>query len=235
MPVTYRFLPAIFLITAVAPAAADPITLLNANRFIQATADSVCCGKTNINQTNLDSMALTAVPPLELSPSAAGSATQTSRIIEAERLFYGQGSVAGQVNAPGGVATGQSYYRVTLDLTQPQNYLFTGLFNTTRLNDGVTTAWVMSITDHTAPDTPLFSLRGSDSIYVYQPGTLLPGRYDFLVSLSAISTLPNGVATGSDNFRLEFSDAPMVTPEPASLLLFGSGAALLFVRRRRFP
>jgi hypothetical protein len=203
MPVRDRFFPVIFLITAVAPAAADPVTLVSARRFVQATASGVCCGMTNIHQTDVDILALTAVPPLEPVPSAVGSATQTSRIIEAERFFYGQGSVSGQVTAPGGEATGQSYYRLTLDLSQPQNYVFIGVFDTTRLNDGDTTSWIASITDDRAPDAPIFALRGSDSINRYQPGTLQPGRYDFLVSMAAISTLPGGVATGFGDFRLE--------------------------------
>lgn len=233
MPVRYRFLPAVFLITAVSTAAADPVTVVNASRFVQTTASSVCCGMTNINQTDLDSLALTAVPPLEPNPGAVGSATETSGIIEAERFFYGQGTVGSQVTAPGGEATAQSYYRVTLDLSQPQDYVFIGVFGTSRSNEGDATSWIALLTDHDAPDLPLFDLRGSDALNRYHPGTLQPGRYDFLVSIAAISTLPGGLATGFSDFRLEFSDVPPTpTPEPASLVLFGSGAAVLFARRR---
>jgi PEP-CTERM motif len=233
MPVRYRFFPVLFLIAAVAPAAADPVTLVSASRFVQATASGVCCGMTNIHQTDLDVMALTALPPPDSTASAVGSATQASRIIESERFFYGQGTVSGQVTEPGGEATGQSYYRLTLDLSQAQNYVFIGVFDTARANDGDTTSWMASITDDSVPDAPIFSLRGSDSINRYQPGTLQPGRYDFLLSIAAISTRPGGLATGFGDWRLEFSDVPPApTPEPASLLLLGSGAAVLVARRR---
>ena len=234
MSVRCRFLPAIFLITAVAPAAADPVTLVSARRFVQATAGSVCCGTTNIHQLDLDHMALTAVPPLEPNPSAVGSATQTSRVIESERFFYGQGTVSGQVMAPGGEGTAQSYYSLTLDLSQPQDYTFIGVFNASRLNDGDSTSWMASMYDQNAPGAPIFDFRVTDSFNRYQPGTLQPGRYDFVVSVAAISLLPGGFASGLSDFRLEFNDVqPLPTPEPASLLLFGSGAAALFVRRRR--
>jgi len=233
MPVRYRLFPIVFLITAVVPAAADPVTLVSASRFVQTTAGSACCGTTNINQTDLDNLALTAVPPFEPVPSAVASATQTSRIREAERFFHGQETVSAQVTAPGGEATAQSYYSVTLDLSQPQNYVFIGDFETTRLNEGDTTSWIASITDDSAPDTPIFALRGSDPFNRFQPGTLQPGRYSFLVSIAAISTLPGGGATGFGDFRLEFSDVPPApTPEPASMLLLASGSALLFARRR---
>ena len=234
MPVRCRFLPAIFLITAVAPAAADPVTLVSARRFVQATADSACCGTTNIHQLDLDSMALTAVPPLEPNPSAVGSGTQTSRVIEAERFFYGQGSVSGQVTAPGGQGTAQSYYSLILDLSQPQTYTFIGTFNASLLNDGDSASWNASLYDQNAPGAPIFDFRPVDSFHRFQPGILQPGRYDFVVSVAAISTMPGGFATGLSDFSLEFSDVqPTPTPEPASLLLFGSGAAALFVRRRR--
>ena len=233
MPIRSRFFPAVFLITAVVPATADPVTLVSATRFVQATATGACCGMMNIAQTDLDSMALTAVPPLEPNPSAVGSATQTSRIIEAERFFYGQGSVSGQVTAPGGEASGQSFYRLILDLSQPQNYVLSGVFNSTRLNEGDTTSWIAFLIDGNAPDTPLFALRESDSIDLYQPGTLQPGRYSFLISVAAISTLPGGNASATEDFRLEFSDVPpSPTREPASLLLLGSGLGLLFALRR---
>jgi hypothetical protein len=42
MPIRSRFFPAIFLITAVVPAAADPVTLVSATRFVQATATGAC-------------------------------------------------------------------------------------------------------------------------------------------------------------------------------------------------
>jgi PEP-CTERM motif-containing protein len=233
MSIRSRFFPAIFLITAVVPASADPVTLVSATRFVQATAAAACCGLTNIHQTDLDSLALTAVPPLEPNPSAVGSATQTSRIMEAERLFFGQGSVSGQVTTPGGEGTSQSFYRVTLDLSQPQNYVFIGVFNSTRLNEGDSTSWMASLRDHNAPSTPIFDLRETDSVDRFLPGTLQPGRYDFLVSAAAISTLPGGNARGTGDFRLELSDVPLSpVPEPASLLLLGSGAGLLFARRR---
>ncbi len=234
MSVRYRLLPAIFLITAVLPAAADPVTVVSATRFVQATATSACCGMTNIAQLDADSLALTAVPPLDPDPSAVGSATLTSRILQGERFFYGQGSVSGQVTGSGGEATGQSYYRLTLDLSQPQNYVFIGVFNSTLANEGDSASWIASLIDHAAPDAPIFALRSTDAINRYQPGTLQPGRYDFLISEAAISTLPGGLATGFDDFRLEFSDvAPIPTPEPASLLLVGTGVAALTARRAR--
>jgi hypothetical protein len=186
---------------------------------------------TNIAQTDADSLALTALAP---DASAVGGATQTSRILEAQRFFYGQGFVSSQVTGAGGDASGQSYFRLTLDLSQPQNFVFIGVFDSATTNDGDSTTWIASITNHETPDTPLFSLRSTESINRYQPGTLQPGRYDFLLSEAAISTLPGGLATGFEDFRLEFSDVPPVpTPEPASLLLVGSGIAALTARRAR--
>jgi len=233
MPVRYGFLPAVFLITAVVPARADPVTLVSATRFVRATATAPCCGTTSVQQNDLDFMAVTAVT-IEPNPSAVGQALQSSKILDAERFFYGQASVSSQVTAPGGGASGESSYFLTLDLSQPQNYHFGSTFMTASLNDGDTTVWTASITDDNAPDTPILALSGGDSISRYFPGTLLPGRYDFLVSLSAVSALPGGLATGLEDFTLEFSDVPPApTPEPASLLLLGSGLAALIARRAR--
>jgi hypothetical protein len=229
MPVYCRFLPAIFLITAVVPAAADPVTVVSSLRFVQATARSACCGNTNIAQTDTDNLSLTAVQP-----SAVGAATRTSRILEAERFFYGQGSASSEVTEPGGDASGQSYYRLTLDLTQPQNFVFIGTFESTRANEGDSTTWIASLRGHDAPEDPIFAFRTDDSVNHYQPGTLQPGRYDFMLSQAAISTLPGGRATGFDDFRFEFSDVPpLPTPEPASLVLVGSGVVALIARRSR--
>jgi hypothetical protein len=152
---------------------------------------------------------------------------------DAQRVFSARGSVSGQVTAPGGLGTGQSYYRLTLDLSQLQNYVFTAVFNSTRLNEGDETSWIASLTGSNAPGTPIFALREIDSIDRHQAGTLQPGRYDFLVSVAAISTLPGGNASATEDFSLAFSDVtPAPIPEPASLLLLGSGAGLLFARRR---
>jgi hypothetical protein len=234
MSVRCRFLPVVFLIMAVAPAAADPITLVSATRFVQASATGACCGTTNSSQTNADFMAVTAVPPLEPNPSAVGSALETSGIREAERFFYGQGTASSQVMAPGGLAGAQTDFALTLDLSQPQSFTFIGVFGSTRANEGDRTSWIASLTNHDAPDNPIFDFRGTDAFDRYQPGILQPGRYDFLISEAAISTLPGGLATGFDDFRLEFSDvAPAPTPEPASLLLLGTGMAALFARRSR--
>src|ERR1700738_1558634 len=99
MPVRYRFLPAIFLITAVVPARADPVTLVSATRFVRATATAPCCGTTSAQQNDLDFMAGTGVP-IEANPSAVGAALQSSKILDAERFFYGEASVSSQVTAP---------------------------------------------------------------------------------------------------------------------------------------
>ena len=78
--------------------------------------------------------------------------------------------------------------------------------------------------------TSIFAIPAQSAADVRYAGLLPPGQYQFLVGLTSLAGRPQG----SFQVSLQLTEPNVApTPEPATLLLLGSGGALLMTRARR--
>jgi hypothetical protein len=131
-------------------------------------------------------------------------------------------------------------FAVRFQLTTPVTYVFEGAFDTSGIGTsniygGSQGRWAAQLSG--GFPTPVFNDSGNDptAARLYQ-GTLLPGVYSLLVEASGVSTFfhqgGTGAAHGAFNFTLDMTPVqqtpPSPTPEPSTLLLFGTGVLVMF-------
>ena len=219
------------------PVSADPIVLF----FSRATQAGAQVGGTFTEDIdrNADVLMSTASTVVGAS-SASAASTFTSSLAPDNRSLSGAGVSTASVTVPTGSAvaygSGQTHFDFLID--QPHTYSFVGAFA-----DGVTghSVWEATLFDEFSI---LFDFREQSATARSNTGTLLPGRYVFVVLGRATAgcgfgaesdcTSNEALTSFSFDFRLSPATEAPAVPEPASMILFSTGlAGVVAVRRRQ--
>lgn len=172
---------------------------------------------------NIDAGESTPPPDFEL-PVLAGFSVRQHTDVSATRWF-GSGMADTFANVDRAEAQAESFMFVAFTLTEPMSYRFNGTisgaggFSDVTLGGSTGLSWVFESFDA----VPLVVMRR---------GLLSPGDYDFHVRADSLS---NSFSAGTSAFDIQFTLTDPV-PEPMTLFLFGTGAAIVgrgVWRRRR--
>jgi hypothetical protein len=222
------------------PSFADSITLVSSSRAIavSAHAGDTSTGTTSMFDQDVLSNSLGAIDS-GTGQSATASAFLSSFISASTGTFGGHGITAASQNSTTVDAGGhaQANYFVTLDLNEAQRFDFGATFTGGGGDTTNRTIWETQLFHFPIGPNPLtaFDFSGTGNQVLSYTGMLLPGRYGFFVNAGSDSFGTGIGSTGLDyTFSLKFSDpqGPAPVPEPASVLLLGTGLAAIAGRRK---
>lgn len=217
------------------PAQADPITIVQDNRFVMSDAfafnDLGFAGDFSREQhQGTDARDAVAEASFGNTASRADSHLVSAISSDAGR-FSGTGTADAFVRGPNGLAQASSRFELLFNLTEGRAFDFSATF------DALSGSWQAHLIESPG-DFERQALRFNFSSNTGLPdevssrGFLNPGRYEFAIRADAaadtrIGNFPNGRSA----FEFAFDTNPV--PEPASLLLISSGVVGLIGRTRR--
>ena len=222
------------------PAGADPVVLF----FSRAAIAGAQVGGTFAEdiQRNADVLSASASASDGVN-SAGASASFTSQLTANNQLFQGSGLATAVAERTTGSAVGYGSGQGLLEfvLNEPYEYAFSGSFAHATTGFSV---WEASLLNRSTPGfNPVFDYREEGARARTAAGLLMPGRYQFSVLGRASAgcgfgggsdcAFQEGLTSFSFNFRLSAEDDTPVVPEPATIVLLGSGLAGIIAARRR--
>lgn len=214
---------------------ADSITLVGVARSVVADAGVAPIAPIGSPVTDLDTLS-TSMTVVTADGTATGSASLNTVTDAPGGEFSGTGTTLVSHNstsvASGGSA--QSDYGVEFILSQAQQFLFSASFLTSGVGESRRSLWFVELFYSDDPSAAAFRFSADDSRDITSTGVLAPGRYRFGFggASSAFQTGLGGTSIDFD-FSLALSDPAVApTPEPASMILLGTGVLGLLARRR---
>jgi hypothetical protein len=179
--------------------------------------------------------------------SAAGTSSLLTGITAATGEVFGLGSATARSETAGqpAFAHASTGFFVTFEAESPLDYDLAGFFGssgqqTSEPNPYQFGNWTAQLRPASSGGGPaLFAFDAYDDRFVRERGLLTPGLYTFQVGLQSVANSTSGLALGFSEFNFSLNLTPSdvaATPEPASLVLLGSGIiGLLGLRRSTKP